>query len=450
MPRNLLVLTYEFPPSGGGGVQRVAKFCRYLPGRGWVPHVVAAEPVEGRSLDPSLVADVARVDALRTPARHVATAIARVLAPVKAMGARAKRGTDRSTARTAPAEGADRAPAPGSALTSAAFSSRVARWIAVPDDAVFWKRGAVRAAVELGRREQVAAVFASGPPFSAIVAGARAARSLGVPLVADMRDGWATNPVVSFPTRLHDAYSHSVERRTLRQASIVTCTTPAIADEARAFGAADAVVIPNGFDPADLPPRAPDPLGQLRVVYMGKVYFGHSDPTLFLESLSRLAADGGPAAAIEFDLVGSWPAPIEEAVDRLGLSARVRLHAYLPHREALAIVARADVGLVLIADRPGAAGSAPAKMYEYMGMALPTLLVGPASGFPAHVVEQTAAGVRVSPGDPTALDTALRRMAQDKAEGRPIAAFDLAAVREYDRTAQAARLAEVLDAVVSR
>jgi glycosyltransferase involved in cell wall biosynthesis len=447
MPRNLLVLTYEFPPSGGGGVQRVAKFCRYLPGCGWTPYVVAAEPVAGRSLDPSLVADVAGIAVTRTSARHVATAIAKVLAPVKAVAGRAGRGPRRSEAADASAASAQ---AGGSSLKSAALSSRIARWIAVPDDAVFWKRGAVRAAVELGRREHVAAVFASGPPFSAIVAGARTARVLGVPLVADMRDGWATNPVVSLPTRLHDAYSHAVESRTLRQARIVTCTTPAIAEEARAFGAPDAVVIPNGFDPADLPPRAPDLSGPLRVAYMGKVYFGHSDPTPFLESLSRLAADSGPAAAIEFDLVGSWPAPIEEAVKRLGLSARVRLHAYLPHREALAIVAKADAGLVLIADRPGAAGSAPAKMYEYIGMGLPTLLVGPASGFPAHVVEQAAGGVRVSPGDPTALDTALRRMAQDKAEGRPIAAFDLAAVREYDRTAQAARLAEVLDAVVSR
>ena len=449
MPRNLLVLTYEFPPSGGGGVQRVAKFCHFLPQHGWVPHVVTAEPVTGRSLDPSLVAEVAEVAVVRTPARHVATGIARLIAPVKAL-LHNLRGGGRSAAATSGGVSEPQATGgQGTSLTSAAFSSRAARWVAVPDDAVIWKRGAVRAAVEVGRRERVAAVLASGPPFSAIVAGARVSRRLGVPLIADMRDGWATNPVVTLPTRAHDAYSHRLERRTLRQAAVVTCTTPAIAEEAHTFGARNAIVIPNGFDPADLPARTPDPSGPLRVAYMGKVYFGHSDPTAFLESLARITFGGGPPAAIEFDLVGSWPTQIEETIVRLGLEERVHLHAYLPHREALALVARADAGLVLIADRPGAAGSAPAKMYEYLGMGLPTLLVGPAGGFPAHVIEHTGGGMRVSPDDQTALDGALRRMSTDKAEGRPLADFDATAVREYDRTAQAARLAEVLTDTVS-
>ena len=84
MPRNLLVLTYEFPPSGGGGVQRVAKFCRFLPAAGWIPQVVTAEPVPGRSVDRSLVADVADVEVVRTPARHVATTIASAIAPYQA------------------------------------------------------------------------------------------------------------------------------------------------------------------------------------------------------------------------------------------------------------------------------------------------------------------------------------------------------------------------------
>jgi len=57
--------------------------------------------------------------------------------------------------------------------------------------------------------------------------------------------------------------------------------------------------------------------------------------------------------------------------------------------------------------------------------------------------------MRVSPDDQTALDGALRRMSTDKAEGRPLADFDATAVREYDRTAQAARLAEVLTDTVS-
>ena len=46
-PRRLLVIAHEFPPSGGGGVQRIAKFCRYLPASGWAPEVITTEVIEG-------------------------------------------------------------------------------------------------------------------------------------------------------------------------------------------------------------------------------------------------------------------------------------------------------------------------------------------------------------------------------------------------------------------
>jgi glycosyltransferase involved in cell wall biosynthesis len=450
MPRNLLVITYEFPPSGGGGVQRVAKLCRFLPTHAWVPHVVTAEPVPGRSLDTSLLGDVEGVDILRTPARHVATAISSVLIPFKRVALWVRRMIRGRGAVPSGASAGVAAESGASTIRNASASSRIARWVAVPDDAVWWKRPAVKAAIELGRASGVEAVFASGPPFSALVVGARVARTLGVPFVADMRDGWETNPVVVLPTKLHYRYSARLERRTVPQAAIVTCTTPAIAAEATRFGAKATSVIPNGFDADDLPSHAPDLRGPLKIVYMGKVYFGHSDPTPFLESLARLSSADGPASRVEFDLVGTWPKTIEDTVARLGLAERVRLHEYLPHREALGLVAQADLGLVLIADRPGAAGSAPAKLYEYLGMGLPTLLVGPRGGYPAQVLDETRAGVRVDPGDPRALDAVLTRLAVAKAAGTALATPDADAVARFDRRKQAAEFARKLEMVTAR
>ena len=321
----------------------------------------------------------------------------------------------------------------------------------MPDDAVYWKRGAVRAAYDVGTSVRADAVLATGPPFSALVAGARVARDLGIPFVADMRDGWDTNPVVRFPTRLHRAYSARLERRTLAFADAATCATESIAEEALAFGARTACVIPNGFDRGDLPVYAPTAGAPLRVVFMGKVYFGHADPTQFLESVSRLTRRDGTAAIareIEFDLVGTWPPAVEQTVQRLGLGDRVRLHSYLPHREALELASRADVGLALVADRPGAKGTAPAKIYEYMGMGLPTLLIGPAEGYAAYVLKQTCAGVQVDPGDAAGLDAALAGLADAKVAGGPLVSPIGDAVGAYDRRVQATRLAQVLDGLM--
>jgi glycosyltransferase involved in cell wall biosynthesis len=264
-----------------------------------------------------------------------------------------------------------------------------------------------------------------------------------------MRDGWRTNPVVKMPTGLHRAYSLSLEKTALAAADVVTCTAEAIADEARSLGARETVLLPNGFDPADVPAATPDPAAPLRLAYMGKVYFGHSDPTDVFEAIARIRGEGGIGSDVRMDLIGSWPLAVEDAARRLGVADAITFTSYLPHREALDIVARADAGLVLIADRPGASGSAPAKLYEYLGMGLPVLLVGPADGFPAKVLSETRGGVRIEPHDISSIAAAIRRLAEDKAAGRRLAAPDRDAVEGYGRPGQARALAELLDRLTS-
>ena len=53
-PKRVLIVSYYWPPSGGGGVQRWLKFAKLLPEHGWEPVVVTPDnpdvPVEDQSL----------------------------------------------------------------------------------------------------------------------------------------------------------------------------------------------------------------------------------------------------------------------------------------------------------------------------------------------------------------------------------------------------------------
>lgn len=439
MSRSVLIMTYEFPPSGGGGVQRVTKMSRYLPEFGWQPVVLAAEIVPGRPLDPSLATEVAHVEVVRTPARHVATAISNLLAPAKSLA--------RSRNTTPPAEKPASVASASPAVRGASVSRRISRWFAF-DDAVLWQDAAVAAAVRLGRERGVEAVIATGPPYSVVVAGARVASELGVPLVADMRDGWDRNPVNVRASALHRRFDQARELRVMEQAAVVTATSSAIVDEASDFGATRIELVPNGYDPADLVEHAPDATGPLRIAYMGRIYYGQSDPTPIFEAMARLASAGGDAARIEFDIVGSYPEGVPEAAQRLDIGERVHFHGYLPHREALEIVARADVGLVIVEDRPGADATAPAKLYEYLGMGMTVLLLAPETGFPAAVLTRTGGGVRLDAADTAALDATLKRWVAEKTAGS-LDSPDPEAVALYDRRRQAGRMAEVLASVAA-
>lgn len=432
MKRRVLILTYEYPPSGGGGVQRVTKFSRYLPDFEWMPVVVAGEMIAGRPVDETLAEEVAHVQVVRTPARSVSTAIAGLIRPLKRLrGSGPGRG------------GTSEAPPAGSWQTP--LSARIARWLAVPDDSAYWVGPAVRAAVDLGRREKVAAVMASGPPFSVAIAGARVAETLGVPLVVDMRDHWRDNPTGSWPTSRHRRRSEKLERRVMAAADAVVAVSEPIAGEARSMGARDVRVVPNGFDPTDLPRRRPDPSGPLRVAFMGKIYFGHSDPSAFLEGMAEARGQGDDIVA---DFVGSWPPGMEARIERLGLSPHVSFHGYLPHTEALKVISAADLGLVLIEDRPGSKASLTGKLFEYLGMGLPILVAGPLDGAAAELVGELRAGVVVKAGEASDIARVLSECAEAKRRGTPLSTVDPTEVSRYDRRALTGELARVLAKLV--
>ncbi len=56
--RRVLLVSYHFPPVGGAGVQRPAKFARYLPDLGWDVSVLQAANPSVPLLDPTLLADL--------------------------------------------------------------------------------------------------------------------------------------------------------------------------------------------------------------------------------------------------------------------------------------------------------------------------------------------------------------------------------------------------------
>ncbi len=432
------MIAYEFPPSAGGGVARISKFASYLPGRGWQPVVITAEPIEGRPRDDTLVECVAGIEVVRLPARNIITALSRLMRPARRV-ARGS-GTGRGSGAPVTAPTGVRSP----------LSTRIARWVAVPDEAELWARSVPRAAERLHREAPFDAVLASGPPFSALVAAERIGRRLGVPVVSDMRDVWRDNVGVRWPTPLHRRFSRYLQRTVMFASAAVTAASPGIATEAREMGAVRVETIPNGFDPAEMPSRRPDPYGPLRIAFLGRFSLDVMDPTPFFEAFAKARSGGSAAATAMLDIVGPSAPWVGDLVERLGLAGAVKYRGFLPYREALEVVARADVGLMTVADRPGSEQLFPGKLYDYMGVGIPMLLVGPADGGAAALVREGRFGAVASHGDVDSIVRAIEGLADAKAHGRPLADPDHEVVSRYDRLEQVGCLARLLDEVTTR
>ncbi|MCI1640186.1 MAG: glycosyl transferase family 1, partial [Bacteroidales bacterium] len=58
--KRVLIITYYWPPSGGSGVQRWVKFCKYLPSFGWQPVIYAPLDPQYDSIDKTFEEEIPR------------------------------------------------------------------------------------------------------------------------------------------------------------------------------------------------------------------------------------------------------------------------------------------------------------------------------------------------------------------------------------------------------
>lgn len=430
LSRTLLMVSYEFPPVGGPGVQRVAKLAKYLPQHGWRPVVLTARAPKTRPLDESLLPDVAGVEVHVTAGVELASVVSRALHPLAGWR------------RRVPA----RPPADAGPATAPPLSTRLASWISVPDDRMAWRWIASGAAARLAEAVGADAVFSSAPPYTAHLVAMRAAR--GRPWVADFRDPWSASGHRFRPTAWHRARDVAWERRVVETAELITCISEPIAYSLVGTPKRPPVFLPNGFDPEDLPKRRPASGPPLRMVYTG-TFYGDRSPLPFLDALASLIArQPRLRQRIAVELVGATSERFSGSVAARGLEGVVTLTGYRRHDEALAALATADVALLFIA--PGAKSKATftGKLFEYLGMRMPILAMAP-PGVAADLIAEARAGVVVPPDDAATIAAAIKRLVDEKGDGTLPAAVDEVQVARFDRRKQAEQLARLLDDLLS-
>ncbi len=419
--RRVLVFAYYYPPMGLSGVQRVAKFTRYLPLYGWQPTVITAATDGYFAYDETLLREVleagVEVEAVRT------------LDPTRLRRA--------SGGAALPPEGRRRRLA------------RLSQWLLAPDNKIGWLPFALRRADELLARRPYDAVFASAPPYTALLAGASVSRRRRLPLVVDFRDDWVGNPRHLYPTPLHRAAHLRMERAVLRRAYAATAINPVICAQLAARHAGlvrpEALrVLPQGYDADDFTgPPAPRTPGALRLVYSG-IFYDAQTPDVLFEAAARLL-ERRPALrpALELVFVGLLPEPSKALARRLGLEANVRDLGYRPHREAVAVVRSADVLWMTVGRRPGAESITTSKLYEYFGARLPILGLVP-EGDARRALVDYGASFLAEPDDVGGIADCLERIAGAWREGR-LPAPEAGFAERFERRALTGRLAALLD-----
>ena len=313
--------------------------------------------------------------------------------------------------------------------------------------ALAWAPFARHRALRLHRERDFDCVITTSPPESAHGVGMALARR-GVPWVADVRDAWTFEPLrPEFPTAAQRRLDRRLERRWLAAADVVACVSAPAAEDLRARGIAEPLLIRNGWDPELAATDGHAPTGLLdparaSLVYTGRFGSYGRDPRPLIAALARLARDD-PGAAARLELVVAGPLTAEEA--RLLATdvspARIVAVGSLERERALALQREADALLLLT--QPTRSQLLNIKLFEYLAAGRPILAL--AGDTEAGRVVEGIGGETVRADDVTAIAAALARLA---AGGLEAPAAD--AVAPFTYPAPAARMAEAVELAIAR
>jgi glycosyltransferase involved in cell wall biosynthesis len=427
-------VAYHFPPVGGAGTQRSLKFTANLPRFGIDPVVLTGSGQQAGRWTPSD----------RTLIHEVPD------------------GVEVRRLRGEPEPSGD------------GWSGRVERLCLTRSRWEKWWQAGVKS--ELLRLGDVDLLYASMSPFSSAQAVAFAASRLQVPWLAGLRDPWALDEMLAYPTRAHRLAEQRRMRKALASAAAIVLTTPeATRRVAEAFPELEgrALCIPNGFDArdfsGDIPSRED---GKFRIVHTGTLHTDSSNDGAsrrvrralggemlgvdistrthlqLTEAVRALLAEGSELAdRIEIHLAGVTTPRDREAVAGCPF---VIFHGYLPHAESTALLRSADI-LFLPMQRiqPGARATiVPGKTYEYLATNQPILAAVP-EGDARDILRAAGTGLICDPGDVGAMTALIRNQLVRWRDGRPASSPNEEYIRRFEHAELTARMAELMRSVAA-
>ena len=421
----MLVIAYYWPPSGGSGVQRWVKFCKYLPAEGWTPVVFAPENADYPSLDPTIGADLPQDLELIRGAIWEPYAAYR-----KLTGAKSTEVTEISSGKKS-------------------FKQKLSLWIRanlfVPDPRVGWVRPSVKTLKNYLREHPVDVIVTTGPPHSVHLIGRKLHKALGIPWVPDFRDPWSRMYYLKYLPMTPATWRllRRQEQAVLDECSTVLACTPLVQEEFRAQTRTPVACITNGYDEEDFAGPAPEPDGLFNLTHTG-LFAADGNPVALWQVLGKMAAED-PAfrQALSIRLAGKVDREVLQSMEDNGLKDNIIALGYCSHPCAVREQRAASVLLLPLRNDPQYRPILPGKLFEYLAARRPVLGIGQTDGAMARVIGEVHAGVTLDWADASALEAFLREAwKQHCSGGVPATAGDIG---PYSRRATAHALAQLLE-----
>ncbi|KAA5546290.1 glycosyltransferase family 4 protein [Roseiconus nitratireducens] len=397
------MLAINFPPAATAGVHRTLRFVKYLGEFGCHPTVLT------RNCDPdpggeSLLAQV--------PDDVIIHRVGESPEPPTPPNADAvnQSPSDRAT------------PSPLAPLKRTTKNVLRPGWELItetPDQYIGWSRQAAVRGLELCRDGDFDAIYTTGPPHSAHLAGLKIHRQTGLPWIADFRDPFARKAWIKARNPWGQRLFPYFERQVVREADCVVVNNEASAEDFRRaypdLPSEKIVAIPNGYDP-DLVPvaeqlrerqreqTAADGRRPVPVLCHPGTLYGERDPGPILNAIAQLHRQGIDVRFQQIGVVAGQFDPTGMA-RQLGIDHLWECLPPMSHHEVMEQMAGADILLIV---QPATPLQVPGKLYEMLLFDQPILAVCD-SRATSDVIREAGNAWSVGSGDVEEIAATLQR-----------------------------------------
>ena len=382
--KKVLIITYYWPPSGGAGVQRWLKMSNYLQENGIEVHVLVPKPEKASYF----VSDQSLVNEINPNIQIHKTDTIEPFGLYKKLFGK----------KNIPAAGF-------SNVDPSDFKQKLSIFIRsnlfIPDPRKYWKRFAVKKALELIKQHNIQTVITSSPPHSLQLIGLELKHKTGIQWIADLRDLWTDiyyYPILNH-TKLSNYIDKSYERKVINHADVITTVSPTFIDIYKAKLNQDTtkkfVLVPNGYDPKDFKNFRFTNHPEFVITYTGTISKDY--PILpFLDALKHFQQKF-PNRKLKLRFVGVVYEDLKNELEKRHLLHLAEFTGYVSHKESISYLEKSTALLLLgPLNKDQKEGGIPAKVFEYLASSRPIIYIGKKDGFVADILSETEGGLTFS------------------------------------------------------
>jgi glycosyltransferase involved in cell wall biosynthesis len=365
--KKLLIIAYVFPPIAYAGTYRTLRLCKYLSRLGYQVHVLTIKAQKDLHNDPGLLDNIKdKVDVYRTETID----IWRFYNKFK------KRFLKTKTGRVI-----DR------------ILSFAVEILSQPDHMNLWIPFAVKAGIKIIKKHHLKIIYTTSPPHSQLISGYLLKKITGISWIADLRDPIQFNIASANWKRIEKTANFFLEKLTVRNAdAIITNTKSALNDLKGKYKKNNIFHIPNSFDEDDFNKPINHKYSKFTISHIGTIYRFRNTEPLFqaISALNKAGAINPEGFVLKF--VGLNDNLLKKTIAKYDLQPYVEIVSMVEHSQAIEIMKKSHMLLLIKGFDKNGLGQVPGKLYEYLGSGNPIMYIGPEESEASEIIADTDSG----------------------------------------------------------